>query len=1015
MKDEPATLLQEIQQAYDLREKKQIEQAYEIAQKCLKSYPQHPEVHCLLGVLQLDTQKFLEAEKSLNTAITLQPDKAVFYFFLGQVLKAERRYYEAENAFLQCIKLNDQYEQAYYHLGNVYHHIGKFNDAIRSFQQAIKINPHSGYSHYSLAVIYHLQDKLLEAIKEYEKALESTPTDVTLLSNLGAALTKDKQYEKAIAYYQKAINLAPDYIPAITNLGGTYIELNQLDKASELIRRSLRLDPSLAQNWRNLALCTQYSSIENNDVTQINHLLQNPKLIEEDKAHLCFALGKIYDDSKEYDKAFEYYATGNEIKVKSSAFKSSVFKNHISRVIKYFDESMLHKFSFEKGNHPQPLIIVGTSRSGKSVLEKLLKQYPTIQARGEVGIAEHGAKVPMELLPKGNYPYWVQTLTFEQADAIKQAYLNRILRDTQLNDAYVMDTLPGNFLYLGLLRMMFPGAKFIHCTRNPLDTCLLMYFKYFIQGHGYTYQLHTLGAYYQQFNRMMNYWNSIFSDLIIEIKYENLVTDPKETLRKLMEFLGLDQSFVFNYSQLYTNEINLWRHYEKQLEPLKNALVAEIPTENEDRNDKKNQLVDLMGSAYQHYGQGDFIVSKMECESIIVEEPNHYPALHLLGMIYYQQSDYKNAINCFEKAVKIAPNIVQLHIDMANTYKMLGMQMQSEFHFKRAQIIQQEKKKISVALDADQRTQLLDAFRTKPEIVDEFESRLLLKGTLAQDLTTDSYMTRSWDQYFHDLSFGSYRTIQDEGKHAWRMRAWHFLYKNLFVIENILNNNKPIIRILDIGCSTGYFRRFLEGNINPKEKKVIYYWGLDIREDILSIAVKGVENIESGAKGNLVPSCFIIHDIKHGLPYKNNFFDYVVNFEMIKYLPIDQGKKLLAECYRVLNSQGQFFLSTTYTSNRPGFMESAPFEQVNQMLIQNGFQVVSHRGAQANFQRLSAHFKEHHIPLIKELLAVHPPEMVVAMITPLYPHVSEQVIFHCKLQEGYSPRDSYNVSISFKE
>jgi SAM-dependent methyltransferase len=231
------------------------------------------------------------------------------------------------------------------------------------------------------------------------------------------------------------------------------------------------------------------------------------------------------------------------------------------------------------------------------------------------------------------------------------------------------------------------------------------------------------------------------------------------------------------------------------------------------------------------------------------------------------------------------------------------------------------------------------------------------------------------------------------------MRVWHFLFKNIALVDDILKQQKSTIRILDIGCSAGYLRRFLEGNVDPKSKKKIFYWGLDVRQDLVTLAVKGVDDIESGAKGNLVPSLFIAHDVKHGLPFKNNYFDYVVNFEMIKYLPIEQGKKLIAEIYRVLDLSGDLYLSTSYSSNRPGFMKSVPFEQIEKILVENGFKIAQRRGSQASFNRLSSHLKEAHLPMVKDLLTVHPPEMVAAMITPLYPYCADQVTFHCKIKE----------------
>lgn len=992
-------LKEKIQQVYTLRAQKQNVEATEIVENCLKEFPQDSDLHCLRGLLQFDRHEYLEAEKSLNIAITLMPKNADYYFFLGQLLRTQKRLAEAENAYLQCLKINSQHIFSFVQLGSIFESRGRLSDAIRLYQKALKINPDFSQAHYNLGVIYHKQDKLTEAIASYESALKNHANDVVILSNLGVAFTKDRQFEKAIAAYEKALRINSEYVPALTNLGATYVEMNNFKKAEEFMRKALALDASAASNWRNLTLCVHYQSIDHKDAVAIKALMSNAKLPVEHKAHLFFALGKIYDDCDRYPEAFEYYSLGNKIRDKFSEFDPLIFRNHMTHLIKAFDKSIFKKYEFPRQIQPQPIIIVGTSRSGKSLIESILKQYPNICAAGEVGIAEYGAKVPIEYLPKGNYPFWVKNLTMDEANAIRNAYYQRLQRDIKKSDIYVMDTLPGNFMYLGLISILFPGAKIIFCRRNPLDVCLFMYFKYYVQGHGYSCDLKTLGAYYQQFERIMNHWHEVIPQSIFDLQYEELVIHPKETIQKLVDYLRIDPDFSFKYQFLSASEVGHAQYYQKYLTPLSQALAAahEKSVEDEEPGLVENHLKDLIKSAYHYFLQGNMAAAERECQVLLGEDQNHYPALHLLGLIYFAETNYEKSLAMLTRAIQISPTVAQLHADIAKVYYTLGRQMESEMHLQRAETIRQDKIKGQANLTKDQRDQLLIAFSLKPEIIDEFETRLLIQGKLEGNLTTDSYLTRSWDQYFSDLSFGSFKSIAKGGKHAWRVRSWHFLFKNIAIIDKILNHPSPKIHILDIGCATGYFRRFLEGNIDPKDKKSIYYWGLDIREEALTRAVKAVDDIESGAKGNLVPSAFIIHDIKYGLPFQDSFFDYVVNFEMIKYLPIAQGKKLLAEIYRVLNANGELFLSTTYTSHSPGFMGSVPFEMFDNMLKQNGFKIIQYRGSQASMTRLAPMLKDEDLPFIKALLKVHPPEIVAAIITPLYPSCAEQVTFYCRI------------------
>lgn len=995
LKNLPALL----SKAYQLRGTNAIDEAFAIATACLQQFPEQAEVQCLYGILQIDQNHLFEAEKALNTAISLMPQKADFYYFLGELLRGQRRNQEAENAYVECLKLNDKHIYANLHLATLYDVEGHYLEATRYYQKTLSLDPNLSKAYYYLGVIYHRQDNIPAAIEHYEKALALDPKDIASLSNLGAALTKDRQFKNAIPCFEKALEISSDYVPALTNLGSTYIEMHDYAHGKEFMQRSLAVNPHLAANWRNLTLCSHFNPNDTTELDKILALMQEPGITEEDKIHYYFALGKIYDDMKAYDKAFKAYQQGNLLQAKRAVFVPEAFGDHIRRIKSIYDQIAFTHIEFpDTPNHVKPLIIMGTARSGKTLLEALLLQCPEIGGVGELGISEIPNKLPVDIRPKTNYPYWLKSFTVRQAKAIRAEYVKRLTRDDDQSHQYLIDTMPGNYIYLGLFPFLFPGVKIIHCQRNALDACLMMYCKFFTDGHGYSYDFKRLGKYYQQYLDIMAYWKQQYPDNILEVQYEALVTDPQKTLSTVMQFLQLDPNKVFDVSHIHQDEIDYWRHYETYLDPLKKALAEEIAPVTKVVDEKGEELKELLGSAYLSYHQGDTTTAEILCKTVLESDPNHFSALHLLGLIYFHHMEYETSLEFLERAVAIDASVLQLHVDIARLYEAMGKKMQAAYHIKLAEILQNNKiKNKLVHLTPEQQNELMSAFKSTPEIIDEFETRLLVKGKVDQELTSDSFKTHSWDHYFTDLSFGSYRDIQQGDFLIWRMRAWHFLFKNLALVDNLFAQKKAEIRVLDIGCASGYLRRFLEGNNDPKSGKKILYWGVDIRKSVLEDAVKGIDMIESGAQGNTIPSAFVEHDIKYGLPFKNSFFDYVVNFEMIKYLPVAQGKALLAEIYRVLSPKGLFFLSSSFTTDQPGYMESAPFQQLEDMLKINGFEILTKRGSQAHLHKILPHLKIGHNALVEDLLKIHPPEMVGAMIAPLYPEAAEQIMYVCKI------------------
>lgn len=984
-----------IKNAYLLCNKNNIQDALKITQQCLQQYPKNPEIYLLLAHIQSHQKQFLLAEQSYNTAIALDPKQSQPYCFLGQLLAQQNRLSEAINSYKACLKTDDNHFAANFNLGMLYKRTGKNYAAMKLLEKAQSLEPKKSFVYYHLGVLYHLVKQWEKAKKCYIKATELTPEDVAAWSNLGAVYSQEHQYQRAMECYQKALEIDPNYTYALTNLAASYLRISNKKTAEKYLRQALNITPEDPELWRLLSQCVTYTSLNDHDYLRMRTLISSPNVSDEGKMHLGFALGKVYDDCKFYKKAFTAYESANQWMTTKYNFSPEAYTHYINKVTMWLKDKELPTFDLPAVDC-QPIFIVGTPRSGKTLFENLLVQHPSIQAGGEVGIAEQTAKLAVEQQPKGIYPHWIPTLTPEQVLLLRDNYYHALTRNLKKTDAtttqYIIDTIPSNYLYIGFLCALFPKAKFIHCERIAFDACLFMYFKYFNEGHAYTYDLPKLASFYQAFNYMLQFWCKKLPNKILSLRYEDLIFETKSTIDKLNEFLELSEPFSFQTEMFYPNEIGHWKNYEKQLQPLIETLNK--PVALIERESEQNPLNDFLDSARYHFAQDDLLVAESMCHAMLDLEPNEPRAWRLLGLIYYRQQNFELAQSYLQKAYLYFPNSMELHYDLANVYLELNRPMQADFHLKMAE---NSAKKIENSkhpiLTETQRQNLLKAFNLTYPVVDEHETKLLLKGD-TNDLAT-SDITQSWDQYFYDISRGSYRNALSAGKIIWRMRAWHFIFKHFHLIDTIYNSSAKRVSILDVGCASGYLRRVLEGNYSRQDKKELYYWGCDIQRDVLNSAIKDTNDLESGANGNFIPSAYIQHDITKGLPFNDSFFDYLVSFEMIKYLPIEQGTQLLAEFYRVLKSNGHLFISTTYSANYAGFMESVPYDHLIKILKQNGFEVLGVYGSQAHFNQLKHQIKNEHKALVNDLLSYYPTEMVAAIIAPLYPQFSEQIVLHC--------------------
>jgi hypothetical protein len=169
-----------------------------------------------------------------------------------------------------------------------------------------------------------------------------------------------------------------------------------------------------------------------------------------------------------------------------------------------------------------------------------------------------------------------------------EAYIER-LRTHSEHARYIINKMPHNFLNVGFIKLILPQARIIHSKRSPMDTCLSIFKNNFAGTHKYAYELTELGKYYRLYVELMGYWHTVLPGTIFEVEYEEMVNDQENQTRRLLDFCGLEwdedclsfhkssrpvrtASVVQVRQPIYKSSVQLWKRYEKQLQPLLQAL-----------------------------------------------------------------------------------------------------------------------------------------------------------------------------------------------------------------------------------------------------------------------------------------------------------------------------------------------------------------------------------------------------------------------------------------------------------
>jgi tetratricopeptide (TPR) repeat protein len=419
-------------------------------------------------------------------------------------------------------------------LASLYTRAQNWNAAADCYARFIIHNPDHADAHYNYAFNLKQAGNYQQAIDSYQAALDnhvSQPEEV--LTNMAVIYSEHLRLEaKAIESLEQALGQAPSYIPAMFNLATLYEEEGNKDRAAGYYQAILKLDPSDHSALVRLAEAQRVSDIGAPIIAQLQAALKAPSIDNLTRISISFALGKVLDDCGEYRKAFKYYADGNRLdRATTTKYSQTDQEQLVQDNIDFFTA---HWFAnLEPVSDAKPIFICGMFRSGSTLVEQILASHSSVTAGGE---RDFFVRLGSETISP--YPAAIDGLATNGLQTIANQYLEDLARAFP-GAICVTDKRPDNFLYLGLIKALFPNARIIHSKRQALDNCLSVYFLRAGASVSYATDLGDIVHYYKQYQRLMAHWEALFSDDIHQLSYDNLVVDPEPQIRALLGFLEL--------------------------------------------------------------------------------------------------------------------------------------------------------------------------------------------------------------------------------------------------------------------------------------------------------------------------------------------------------------------------------------------------------------------------------------------------------------------------------------------
>ena len=460
-------------------------------------------------------------------------------------------------------------------LSLAYQSKGEFDNSIELLEDALKISPKNIFFLNNMGLSYYKKSELSKAEYYYKRALEVNPNYINVLSNYANLKKELEQFEEAKEYFKKANTINDKSFEINYNLATVYQGLGEEDNAIKSYEKSLSINPKFTKSDRSISSLIKYTD-DNEHFLKMKNKILDKDLSEAQKLELHFALGKAYEDLKDYKNAFENFEKANSIVKRLTKYKINDDQELFYKIKKNFTNK---EIALAKHNKSKIIFILGMPRSGTSLVEQIISSHHQVFGAGELVYLNEIMK--KKLLPKP------ENFDFIINEAQKE-YLSKISYKSQ-NALNITDKSPLNFRWIGFIISMFPNSKIIHCKRNKIDVCWSNYKNQFEGSLYYSNNLNDLGEYYKLYEDLMKFWKKKFEKKIFDLDYEELVNEPEKNIKDLIKFCDLEwdencmnhhknkraiKTVSFNQARkpIYKDKIKNSSLYDKYLNELKQSL-----------------------------------------------------------------------------------------------------------------------------------------------------------------------------------------------------------------------------------------------------------------------------------------------------------------------------------------------------------------------------------------------------------------------------------------------------------
>ena len=510
-------------------------------------------------------------------------------------LLAQKQFDNAETLCKQFLKKQPSHPEAMRLLAAIAAKLQIYDDAEHLLEGALTLHPGYLRARLDYVEILHKRQKFNRSLDQANDLAKSDPNNPGFLLMLGNAQQACSDFEGALQSYAKARSLAPAHTPTDIALGNALKTIGQTKAAIEAYQHAIATRIDCGEAYWSLSNLKTYR-FNNQQLADMHQVLDRPELPDSDRTHLCFALGKAYEDEQSYAESFKYYEQGNELRAVRSPYDAP----RLARVLDYQREFFTAEFFAEHARvghpGPDPIFIVGLPRSGSTLLEQILAAHSKVDGTMELSniiSMAHGFNAKRASSTPRPYPEVLNELTGDDLVELGQQYLTDTAHHRQGAPLFI-DKMPNNFRHIALIRLILPNAKIIDARRDPMACCFSGYKQLFAEGQEFSYRQEDLAHYYTAYVNIMQHWDEALPGAVLRVENESLIANPEQQIRRMLDYCGLEfEEACLNFHQsdravrtpsseqvrqpINSSAVNQWRNYRPYLSSLEEGLGALAP------------------------------------------------------------------------------------------------------------------------------------------------------------------------------------------------------------------------------------------------------------------------------------------------------------------------------------------------------------------------------------------------------------------------------------------------------